>query len=285
MPFIVPIEQARQQYPEYEFVAALSPSEQKAAFHVRDRTGADLCLKLIAENCNLDRVNREILALTSVAHPNVVSFKEYTLSTSGGIQRHHLIEDFVEGADLADALATESPWTTQRASEFFAQLSDGLAALHSIGVVHRDLKPRNIRVRRDGTPVIIDFGLSRHLQLADLTHTEDGAGLGTPLYFAPEQFEGTKHDIDRRTDLFAMGVLLYESLVGRHPFRHTRLRDIGELREAVCRSVEHLTVPEFTALPRLWTILIGRLLAKERVHRPSGAAQVSKLLRQLGGSA
>ena len=88
---------------------------------------------------------------------------------------------------------------------FFASLCDGLAALKAKGIVHRDIKPQNIRVRSNGDPVIIDFGLARHLGLPDLTKTIQGARLGTPAYFAPEQFDGNRHDIDHRTDLFAVG--------------------------------------------------------------------------------
>lgn len=284
MPFNFPLDDAKAAFPEYTFISSLTPSEQKAAFHVKDSSGTDLCLKIIAPNCDIDRVQREILALQSISHPNVVSLREYTFSTSQGRQRHYLIEEFIEGSDMTPLLQVGA-WTTDRVSDFFAALCDGLYALRGANVVHRDLKPTNVRVRPDGTPVIIDFGLARHLGLSDLTRTAQGARLGTPLYFAPEQWEGTKRDIDHRTDLFAVGVLIYEALIGRHPFLTAAVTDLPELQEAICRSTDCLRASEFLALARPWQLLLGRLLDKERSRRPQDAAQVAHMLRKLRGAA
>ena len=130
-------------------------------------------------------------------------------------------------------------------AEFFSALCNGLFAMNEKGIVHRDIKPANIRVRPNGSPVIIDFGLSRHLNLPDLTQTIDGAAIGTPRYFAPEQFDGTKDDIDHRTDLFALGILLYEALTGESPFYNPQITTRGQFRQAVCESTVHLTKPSF----------------------------------------
>jgi len=281
MPFSVPIDDAKAAYPEYTFIAPLTPSEQKAAFHVQDRSGSDLCLKIIAPTCDIDRVQREILALQAISHPNVVALREYTFSTSNGRQRHYLVEDFVAGTDMAQLLQPGVPWSTEQASDFFAQLCEGLAALRAAAVVHRDLKPTNIRVRPDGSPVIVDFGLARHLRLSDLTLSTDGARLGTPLYFAPEQWEGTKRDIDHRTDLFAVGILLYQALVGRHPFVTPTMTTLPELQEAVCRSSDFLNEPQFQVLPKQCQLFVARLLEKERARRPQDASQAAHILRRL----
>jgi len=280
MPFVVPIEEARAQYGEFEFISALPPSEQKAVFHVRDEGGQDLCLKIIAPDYSIDRLEREILALQSLSHPNVVRLKEYTFTTKRGHHRHYMIEEFIHGTDLSDQLRPSQNWPRPRCSEFFAALCDGLSALGSIRVVHRDLKPSNIRVRPDESPVIIDFGLARHLALPDLTSTAEGAAIGTPAYFAPEQFLGTKHDIDHRTDLFAVGILLYQALVGLHPF-YRRGMSYELLCDAVCQSNGHLVGSQFEALPTNWQLLLSRLLEKERARRPHGAEQAARILRGL----
>jgi serine/threonine protein kinase len=137
-------------------------------------------------------------------------------------------------------------------------------------------------VRPDGSPVLIDFGLARHLALPDLTNTIQGATIGTPLYFAPEQFDGTKYEIDHRTDLFAVGILIYQALTGVAPFFHPSMATLAQLRLAVCESEVHLTKPAFVALPEQWRILCKRLLEKERAKRPSDAGQVATILRKIG---
>jgi serine/threonine protein kinase len=248
LPYQVPLETAKADFPELDFIEALTPSEQKCAFHVRNADGRSLCLKLIAPDYNLDRLSREIRALQEIDHPNVVRFVEYTYSSKPSTLRHYVVEEFIPGSDLADEL--QGPrWDLPRAAKFFAALADGLDALRQAQVVHRDLKPHNIRVRQDGAPVIIDFGLARHLALPSLTHTAQGAGIGTPMYFAPEQFDGTKHDIDHRTDLFAVGVILHEAIVGRHPFATPWMTTAGQLRAAVCDRAGFKASAEFEALP------------------------------------
>jgi serine/threonine-protein kinase len=280
--FNVPITEAQAQFPEYKFIRALTPSAQKAAFHVQDAAGEDLCLKVVSPDYERDRLDREIQAMHLIDHPNVVKLKEYTFSSRAGQQRHYIVEEFVDGQDLADHLPLGQRWDLAAASHFFAALCDGLAALKQKAIVHRDLKPHNIRVRPGGIPVIIDFGLARHLTLPALTQTVDGAGFGTPAYFAPEQFEGTKHDIDHRTDLFALGIVLYEAVTGESPFlKPTMTR--AQLQEAVCRDDSHLSRPSFRALDSSLRTLLGKLLEKERVNRPADAAQVAAILRKLGG--
>lgn len=121
MPFTVSLSDAKKAYPDYTFISALTPSEQKAAFHVTDANGADLCLKIIAPNSSIDRLDREILALQSLNHPNVVSLLEYTFSSKLGRQRHYLIEEFVDGDDLTISLQPNDCWTT---SDTFLFLRD-----------------------------------------------------------------------------------------------------------------------------------------------------------------
>jgi len=282
MPFVIPIADAEILFPDYTFISALTPSEQKAAFHVKDADDRDLCLKIIAPNYSIDRLEREIIALQSIQHPNIVELVEYTFSTRGGQPRHYIIEEFIEGTDLSDYLVTSQCLSEERTLNIFLPLVEGLSELGNLGIVHRDLKPSNIRVRSDETPVIIDFGLARLLNLPDITTTAEGAAIGTPKYFAPEQFSGTKHEIDPRTDLFAVGILLYKALLGTHPFYQSGM-SYPELEDAVCNSQDHFSVDEYTQLPPLWQLLIGRLLEKHRGRRPSSASHVVKILQKIRG--
>lgn len=280
MPYDVSIDDARRLYPEFTFVSRLTASEQKAAFHVRNADGDDLCLKLIAPNSSRDRLDREILALQSIDHPNVVGLREYLFSSKPGSQRHYVLEEFIDGSDLSEQIGDMQNWGHSDAAKFFIQLADGLSALANLNIVHRDLKPNNIRVRSDGAPVIIDFGVARFLDKTDLTATAQGGKIGTPIYFAPEQFAGTRREIDGRTDLFALGVLMYEALVGRHPFFSMGM-GFTELQDRVCSSEEFKSDPDFAALPDGWRMLIGRLLEKTRVRRPNNAALVGTMLKSL----
>ena len=113
--------------------------------------GSDLCLKVVSPNYERERLDREILAMQKVSHPNVVRLMEYTFSSKSGTQLHYIIEEFIEGKDLADSLQPGKPWDLPHARwSFFAKVCDGLMALREVGIVHRDLKPHNIRVRSNG---------------------------------------------------------------------------------------------------------------------------------------
>ncbi|MFO1046051.1 MAG: serine/threonine-protein kinase [Planctomycetaceae bacterium] len=278
MVFAVDIDDARSRFPEYEFVTVLTPSEQKAAFHVRDQSGQDLCLKIVSPSYTGERLQREIFAMQQISHPNIVSLKEYTYSSTPASLRHFLVEEFIQGRDLADEL--KGKWARPRIASVFALLMDGLAQLNSKGIVHRDLKPTNIRLRSNDSPVIIDFGLSRHLNLVDLTATSDGAQIGTPLYFAPEQFEGTKHHIDHRTDLFAAGVIIYQALTGMHPFYSAGMGR-QELQKKVTSSDDFVNAADFASLPASWQLIVKKLLAKDRAKRVNSADQAAQILRKL----
>ena len=282
MPYIVDIDQARRDYPQYTFITALSPSAQKAAFHVQDQGGRDLCLKIIRPDTDGVRVRREIDALISVSHPNLSRIVEYTFSSTPDGQKHYIVEDFVEGDDLTSKYANSQPWEFAEIALFFAKMCDGLAQLRTLDLVHRDLKPSNVRVRPDGSPVIIDFGLVRHLNLPDLTQTIDGARLGTVPYFAPEQWDGTRHDIEHRTDLFAVGILLYMAMTGIHPFFRQEMTH-QQLHDAVCESENHFDNATWIQAPSQWKLLSRSLLARDRVDRPFDAKLVAHMLRKLGG--
>lgn len=281
MPYHVPIEAVKKGFPQFSIISPLTPSEQKAAFHVRDSDGKDLCLKLISPKYDIDRLTREIRALQNLDHPNVVKLIEYTFTTKNNVQLHYMIEEFVDGEDLADVLEPAQPWPLIKVVTLFSQIAEGLSAIAAIDVVHRDLKPQNIRVRTNGEPVIIDFGLARHLSLPDLTNTGEGADIGTPKYFAPEQFTGTKHDIDHRTDLFALGTIMYEALTGFHPFYQDGM-SYEDLKIAVCSATVYLKHENFIKLPRKWRLLLSRLLEKERARRPTHSILIIKILHALG---
>lgn len=277
MPFVVDINDVRQHFPQYEIIRALTPSEQKAAFQVRDSSGTEHCLKIIAPNYAPERVAREITGLQKLDHPNIVKLREYTFTSKDGLDKHYIVEEFVDGFDLTTLLSDWETWGRSDVASFFDSLASALTALELAKIVHRDLKPSNIRVRVDGGPVIIDFGLARLLDMPDLTRTSQGADIGTPLYFAPEQFIGTKHEIDHRTDLFALGVLMFQSLTGVHPFYREGMT-WDELSNAVCVERSHLFFQKLEIMPPSWKRIVGRLLEIERAKRLQSGTQLRALL-------
>lgn len=157
----------------------------------------------------LERFAREVRAAGRVLHPNLVTIFEY-LQQDG---LPYLVMERVRSITLEDRLGTPEGLDLQEVHSIMAQILDGLACIHEAGIVHRDLKPANVMLTENGTVKLTDFGIAR-LTATDLT----GAGMvGTPSYMAPEQFSGG--EVDARADIYATGVLLYELITGRKPFK------------------------------------------------------------------
>jgi tetratricopeptide (TPR) repeat protein/tRNA A-37 threonylcarbamoyl transferase component Bud32 len=157
------------------------------------------------------RFRREAQAAAGLSHPNVVQV--YDAGETAG--QNYLVMEVVDGRPLADVLSRSRPdlATLLRLLEKSAR---GVAAAHEKGIVHRDLKPSNILVTASGEPKVADFGLA-HLLDSTLQLTRTGAALGTPIYMSPEQAEGRVKDISPRTDVYALGAILYEILTGTPP--------------------------------------------------------------------
>lgn len=158
----------------------------------------------------LERFERELVLARQVSHPNVVRIHD--IGQDGDL--HFLTMDYVSGRSLSSVLQEEGALPVDRAVAIAADLAEGLAAAHDKGVVHRDLKPANVLLDEDGRARITDFGVAR--SLATPGPTRPGHVLGTPYYLSPEQALG--EPVDGRSDLYALGLLLYEMLSGRLPF-------------------------------------------------------------------
>src|SRR5688572_2217133 len=173
------------------------------------------------------RFKRELVLARQVTHKNVVrihdlgelnSFKYFTMP-------------FVEGRDLGALLKLEGKLPVSRALHIARQVAAGLAAAHEVGVVHRDLKPENVMLEADGTATIMDFGLARSNDGANLTMT--GAVMGTLAYMAPEQARGAA--VDQRVDIYAWGLMLYDMVAGRQrvgPHRDAMSEMLARMQEA-----------------------------------------------------
>jgi serine/threonine protein kinase len=156
---------------------------------------------------------REARTAAQLRHPNIV-----TVHDVGSVgETTFIASEFIDGVNLADLLSGTKP-PPRRAAEICARVADALQHAHDQGVIHRDLKPRNIMLDGEGEPHLLDFGLAKQ-SAGEFTITSEGDILGTPAYMAPEQARGNSASADGRTDVYALGVTLYELLTGRPPFK------------------------------------------------------------------
>ncbi len=210
----------------HDIVATLGAGGMGEVYRARDtRLDRDVALKVLpasfaADTERLDRFEREARTTGQLNHPNIVSV--YDVGTQDGAP--YLVTELLEGHTLRERL-TDGPVPPRKALEYAVQITRGLAAAHAKGIIHRDLKPENLFLTRDGHLKILDFGLARMAaaepaggaaSATTLQPTNPGTVLGTVGYMSPEQVRG--RPADARSDLFAVGVVLYEMLGGGQPF-------------------------------------------------------------------
>lgn len=215
------------------------------------------------------RFRQEALAAGGLSHPNILRI--YDADTFEG--RHYIVMDYVPGGTLADRLRAE-PLPPDVAAEIAAQIADALDHAHRRGIVHRDLKPSNILLDEEGRPLLADFGIAQALSSGPRL-TQTGTSVGTPEYMSPEQGQGLR--VDGRSDIYSLGIVLYQMVTGRVPFQaHTPV--------ATLYQVVHQPPPPPRQLnPRIPAYLesvIMRALAKNPDQRFQSAREMAAALRQ-----
>lgn len=213
---------------------------------------------------------REARAAAQLKHPNIVSVHE--VGRADG--QLYIVSDYVQGANLREWLSGRRP-TFQEAAELCATLATALHHAHEKGVVHRDVKPGNVMMDDRGEPHLMDFGLAKR-EVGEITMTMDGRVLGTPAYMSPEQAAGRSHLVDRRADVYAVGVILFELLTGELPFRGDKEMLLLQIRNDEPPNPRRLN----HRIPRDLETICLKCLRKEPAHRFATASDLSADLRR-----
>ena len=257
-------------------------------YRARDtRLERDVAVKILPTQIAQDpnrraRFEREARAVAALTHPNILAIHD--VGTHDGTP--YLVTELLEGETLRQRLG-EGALTPRKAVEIGVQIASGLAAAHEKGIVHRDLKPENVFVTRDGRVKVLDFGLAAQITAnagdtdspTMAAGTEPGVILGTVGYMSPEQVRGTK--VDHRTDIFALGAVLFEMLTGRRAFQ----RDTSaETMTAILKEdVAELSSTGRQVPPPLDRI-VRRCLEKNADERMQDARDVAIALEAVSGS-
>jgi eukaryotic-like serine/threonine-protein kinase len=246
-----------------------------------DHRGLDVAIKVLSPEAvhDADRMRRfamESKAASSLNHPNILTVHEVGQSEAGP----YLVTEYVEGSTVRNLL-NDGPLPLARAVDVALQAAEGVANAHGVGIVHRDLKPENLMVNREGVVKILDFGLAKLLRPSEedalnAGRTATGMIVGTAGYLSPEQLRGEK--ASERSDVFALGVVLYEMATGDNPFRRNNAVDTFT---AILRDDPPPLDPKLGPVPVELSLLLGRALAKKPEDRYPSARELAADLRAI----
>ncbi|NIM90238.1 MAG: protein kinase [Candidatus Aminicenantes bacterium] len=226
--------------------------------------------EIASDKKTIERFRNELKFARKIRHKNVCQM--YDLNKEEGA--HYITMEYVDGKDLKSMIRMMGQLSSGKTIFIAKQVCEGLTEAHRLGVVHRDLKPQNIMVDEEGNARIMDFGIARSLRTKGITAT--GVMIGTPEYMSPEQVEGK--EVDQRSDIYSLGVILYEMVTGRVPFEGDTPFTIGVKH----KSEEPKDPKEFnTQLPEDLNLVILRCLEKDREKRYQSAGEVRAELTRI----
>src|SRR5579863_8493493 len=257
----------------YEIVSAIGKGGMGEVWRARDpKLGRDVAIKVSAQQFT-DRFEREARAIAALNHANVCTLYH--------IGPNYLVMEYIEGPTLAERIR-EGPIPLEEALTIAKQIADALEAAHEKNVVHRDLKPANIKIRPDGSVKVLDFGLAKAGGAQEVTAdsptmmpgTQVGMILGTAGYMSPEQARGK--EVDKRADIWAYGVVLYEMVTGKRLFEG---ETVSDTLAAVLRAE-----PDLSLAPEKTRLLLRACLEKDPKRRLRDIGDMGRLLDTEGAA-
>jgi len=281
-----PLEQelAGQAIGPYQILSVLGQGGMGEVYLAQDsRLGRKVALKLLPSQFTQDRdrlrrFEREARAASALNHPNILTI--YEIGEQEG--RTFIAAEYIEGQTLRQSMAGGA-FEVWEVLEVAVQVASALGEAHTAGIIHRDIKPENIMLRRDGLVKVLDFGLAKMSErptppggkAKEWTETETGLLMGTTRYMSPEQARGLR--LDGRTDLFSLGVVVYEMITGRPPFEGETATDV---MIAIVEK-EPLPLSQWVQVPAELEWMISKALSKTIETRYPAAGELERDLKRL----
>ena len=256
----------------YQIVSQLGAGGMGVVYQAHDpRLDRSVAIKLLPPDLTRDetakqRFLQEAKAASALDHPNICNIHEINETDDGQL---YLVMAHYEGETLKERIA-RAPLNLNDAIDIATQVGEGLAKAHAAGIVHRDIKPANLMVTTDGTVKILDFGLAKLAGSEGVTQT--GTTVGTVAYMSPEQARG--QEVDHRTDIWSLGVVLYEMLAGTPPFQAENLA-------AVVHAIVNADLPPLSGAHSSAQSTLARALSKDRTQRHGAVVDLLNELRSL----